>query len=67
MGNDVRDAGVAGSNPATPAGPAAHVGQQPRRHRRRRLALFGGALADLLAVKHATLKVDKRMTSLRVR
>jgi hypothetical protein len=38
------------------------VGQQPRRHRRRCLALFGSALADWLAVKDAALKVDKRTT-----
>ena len=39
------------------------MGEQPRRHRRRRL---GGALADLLAVKDAALKVDKRATLFRV-
>ena len=39
--------------------PAPHMGEQSGRYRCRRLALLGGALADLLAVKDAALKVDK--------
>ena len=44
------------------ARPTAHVGQQPRRHRRRGLPLLGGTLADRLSIKDAALQVHERPT-----
>src|SRR5688500_11342278 len=43
------------------------MGQQPWRHRCRRLPLFGSPLANLLAIKNTALKIDKGSTCLSVR
>ncbi len=39
--------------------PATQVGKQSRRYRRRRLTFLSGPPADRLAVKDASLKIDK--------
>ena len=49
------------------ADPAPHVGEQPRRYRRRRLPLVGCTPADGQTVVDALVKIDKRMTMIAVR
>jgi hypothetical protein len=47
--------------------PAAHVGEQPWRHGRRRLPFFGGPFPDRLAIKDPAVEIHERATFFLVR